>query len=119
MPSRNELSQASQTEFVEQAQFLEKKSLKLLNLRDLKKNKSLLPFYILIFVLFFAFLLTMLSIFFKKQPQLNKSVEQKEENVKLDPLSQRAYELKQDLKEQDPTKQSLPFPRVDLEFNIN
>ena len=119
MPSRNELSQASQTEFVEQAQFLEKKSLNLLNLRDLKKNKSLLPFYILIFVLFFAFLLTMLSIFFKKQPQLNKSVEQKEENVKLDPLSQRAYELKQDLKEQDPTKQSLPFPRVDLEFNIN
>ncbi len=119
MPSRNETSQANQTEFVDQARFLENKSTKFFTIRDFKNNKSLRPFYALIIVLFSILLLTVLAVFFKKNPQEAPVIKQTEKDVRLDPLNQRVYELKEDLKEHNPTKQTLPFPRVDLEFNIN
>ena len=119
MSSRNENDQINQTEFVEQVPFLEKKPGHLLNLKDLKTNKSLRPFYALITVLFLIVALTLFSIFFKKTPQTEQNVVKKEENQVLDPLTERVYQLREDLKEHNPTKQLLPFPQVDLEFNID
>jgi|GEM_PF-5971638 len=116
---RNEASQANQTEFVDQVQFLDNKSKKRLSFKDLQKNKSLRPFYALVVVLFLIVFFTFLSIFLKKSPDPDPVFEQKEENVELGPLNERVYELRETLKENNPTKQSLPFPRVDLEFNIN
>lgn len=119
MSLRNEATQANQTEFVDQAQFLENKHAGLFDFKNLKQNKSLRPFYGLIFVLIFILLIFVLSIVFKKQPEKETVFDQTESNVKLDPLNQRVSDLREDLKDHDPTKQSLPFPQVDLEFNIN
>jgi hypothetical protein len=116
---RNETTQANQTEFVDQVQFLDAKPKQHLSFKDLQKNKSLRPFYVLIIVLFLILFFTFLSIFLKKAPDPDPVFNQKEENVELGPLNQRVYELRETLKEHNPTKQSLPFPRVDLEFNIN
>lgn len=119
MSLRNENSQANQTEFIEQAPFLENRSHSFFSFSDLKKNKSLRPFYILFALLFLIFLIFLFSILFKKNPEQEIVVNNVEETVQLDPLNQRVYEMKEDLKDHDPTKQSLPFPQVDLEFNIN
>ena len=50
MFERKEIHSTNQTEFVDQAQFLEKESSSLLNFRDLKKNKNLMPFVVLMFL---------------------------------------------------------------------
>jgi len=115
MSLRNEISQANQTEFVDQALFLENKSSRLFNFKNLKGNKSLRPF----FLLFLALVIFILFIISRKNPDLPAVFDPAEKNVKLDPLNQRVSDLKEDLKNHDPTKQSLPFPQVDLEFNIN
>jgi len=54
-----------------------------------------------------------------KQVPETEMIREAQEKVELDPLSLRANELRADLKDHDPTKQTLPFPQVDLEFNIN
>jgi len=119
MFERKEIDAANQTEFVDQAQFLEKKSFGLFNLQNIKKNKNLLPFFILAFCIFFLFLIIILKVVFKEE---NVELEQNKEiteETQSDPLLVRVEELKEDLKTHNPTKQSLPFPEVDLEFNIN
>lgn len=119
MSSRNETTQANQTEFLEEAQFLENKSGSFFNLKELKTNKNLRPFYILVILFFLLASVFLLAIVFKKKPAAETTEVEVKENVKLAPLNQRAYDLKEDLKDHDPTKQSYPFPQVDLEFNIN
>ncbi|AKM81394.1 MAG: hypothetical protein UT13_C0001G0432 [Candidatus Pacebacteria bacterium GW2011_GWF2_38_9] len=119
MFSRKEFNQTSQTEFVEDGAFIESSAHKKFNLRDLKNNKNLLPFYILIAVLFFFFLLMIIKIIGNKQTPEAEMIKKVEEKIELDPLSLRANELRANLKDHDPTKQTLPFPQVDLEFNIN
>lgn len=116
---RNETSQANQTEFVDQVQFMDGKAKKHLSFKDLQKNKSLRPFYALIIALFLILIFTFLSIFLKKAPDPEPVFDQQKESVELGPLNRRVEELRETLKENNPTKQSLPFPRVDLEFNIN
>lgn len=119
MSLRNENSQANQTEFVDQAPFLYNKSSKIFDFKEIKKNKNLRPFYIISFLFVFLVAAFFLIIASRKQQVEDKVINKVEEDATLDPLSQRAYELREDLKDHDPTKQSLPFPQVDLEFNIN
>lgn len=119
MSLRNENIQVNQTEFIEQVSFLENRSHSFFSFSDLKKNKNLRPFYILFVLFFIIFLFFLFSVFFKNPPQQAVPFENTEKTIQLDPLSQRVQEMKQALKDHDPTKQSLPFPQVDLEFNIN
>jgi hypothetical protein len=119
MSRRNENNQINQTEFVEQAQFLEDRSTNLFRLKDLKQNKNLWPFYILVLLFFIIVALFLVQVFSQKQPEDETVNYQIEKDLQLDPLNQRVYELRESLKDHDPTKQSLPFPEVDLKFNIN
>lgn len=118
MSLRNENNQSDQTEFLDQAQFLENSSSKFFHLEDLKKNKSLRPFYILSLLIVCLLAVVLFNIFSKQQIADEVKNTEIEEDLSLDPLNQRVYELREDLKTHDPTKQSLPFPQVDLKFNI-
>ncbi len=119
MSLRNENSQANQTEFVDQVQLFENRSPKFFHLKDFKKNKNLIPFYLLVILFFSLVLFFLFAVVLKKKPATDVVINQVEKSPDLGPLNQRAYDLKEDLKAHDPTKQSLPFPQVDLEFNIN
>jgi cell division protein FtsX len=119
MFGRQDLQPSNQTEFVDQAQFLEKQSTSLLNLRNLKRNKNLLPFIILVvLILLFLILVTLKALLPSNSTETEKTEEVKQE-MQTDPLQLRVNELQESLKAHNPTKQSLPFPQVDLEFNIN
>ena len=119
MSSRNESSQINQTEFVDEVQFLDSKPPRSFSWRDLRSNRNLRPFYILIslFILlvFFFILRAIFSVPKVEEPE----PERMEVQVELGPLNKRVYDLREELKEHNPTKQRLPFPQVDLEFNIN
>jgi hypothetical protein len=119
MLKRQESNATNQTEFVDQAQFLEKSATNLLNLHDLKKNRNLLPFIILGGFILLFLLLLILSVFAKKNVQEVEEVKKTQVETETDPLKLRVTELKEDLQNHNPTKQTLPFPEVDLEFNIN
>lgn len=119
MLERNETSQANQTEFVDQVPLLDHQSSKLFSWQEIKKNRSLRPFYLLIFAFVFVTAISILSLLLRKAPEPVAEQKIVREDVKLDPLSQRASQLREDLKAHDPTKQSMPFPQVDLGFNIN
>lgn len=119
MFERKEIHQTNQTEFAEQAGFLEKKSSGLFNFKDLKKNKNLLPFIILIGFIIFFVLLLILRVVFRKKNIAVEQVSKTKTEIQSDPLIIRTEELRESLKTHNPTKQSLPFPQVDLEFNIN
>jgi len=119
MFERKETHSTNQTEFVDQAQFLEKESSGLLNFRDLKKNKNLVPFIVLMFLIIFFALLIILRVLFKKDNVEMEPTKEVQKEVQSGPLNLRAEELRENLKMHNPTKQSLPFPQVDLEFNIN
>ena len=119
MFERQNLQQSNQTEFVDQVQCLEKRSLGLLNFRDLKKNKNLLPFIVLIAFILFFLILIVLKIFLQKNNVEIEEVKEVREEIETDPLRLRINQLQENLKAHNPTKQSLPFPQVDLEFNIN
>lgn len=119
MFSRRETNQADQTEFVEESGFLENGPKKKFNFQEFKKNKHLLPFYILIGVIAFLVLLLILRLLLSKKAVDETGAPLTQESIEVSPLMQRTEELRQELKEDDPTKQSLPFPQVDLKFNIN
>lgn len=118
MPSRNSGNAIDQTTFVEETEFLENQPKKLLNLKELRKNKGMLPFYLLL-GFFFLIVAMMFARIFAPRTAAPEVVKPTPTNKALDPLTARVYELREDLKLHDPTKQSLPFPQVDLEFNIN
>lgn len=118
MNGRNETSQANQTEFVDQVALMDNKPIKFFKVQDFRNNKSLLPFYILIGLFFLFVFLLILRAVFQPKPLPNPVFEQNEVVVESGPLNKRVYELREELKEHNPTKQSLPFPQVDLEFNI-
>lgn len=119
MTSRNENNQADQTHFVDQVHFVENKSGRFFDWRDLKNNKNLLPFYILIGLFFLIVFLIILRLIFRVDPEPEKKFQAEEEIIEIGPLNKRVYDLREELKEHNPTKQRLPFPQVDLEFNIN
>lgn len=119
MFERKEIHQTNQTDFVEQVGFLEKQSSGLFNFKDLKKNKNLLPFVILIFFIVIFVILLVLRMVFRGQDIETTKAEEIKKETQFDPLNMRVNELKESLKTHNPTKQSLPFPQVDLEFNIN
>lgn len=119
MFERKESHQTNQTEFVDQAQFLEKQRLGLFDLKNLKKNKNLLPFIILILFIVLLLVLFILKAVFRENNIETERIDEIKKEVQFDPLNLRVNELKETLKAHNPTKQSLPFPQVDLEFNIN
>ena len=119
MFSRKETNRVNQTEFLDQAQFLEKQTFDSFNLKNLKNNKSLIPFYVLGLIFLFLLLLMIFKVVFNKQVPETEQVKEVRENVELAPLNLRVNELRENLKDHNPTKQTLPFPQVDLEFNIN
>lgn len=118
MNSRNIHTEVSQTEFVDQVQLLEADSAKSFSWRDLKNNKNLRPFYVLIAVFFFVVFIFVLRLLMQTPPAQPKEFERTEELVELSPLNKRVYDLRENLKEHNPTRQRLPFPQVDLKFNI-
>lgn len=119
MFERKETHSTNQTEFVDQAQFLEKDSSGLLNFRNLKKNKNLTPFVVLMVLIIFFAVLIVLRVLLKKDNVETEQTKEVKEEIESDPLNLRVNELRENLKTHNPTKQSLPFPQVDLEFNIN
>lgn len=117
--SRNEASQANQTEFIDQVPILERRSSKLLSLRDLRHNKNLLPFYLLVGLFFLVVILLLLRVVLQVRPEEPKPMQAQQAPVELSPLQKRVYDLREELRSNDPTKQSTPFPQVDLKFSIN
>lgn len=115
---RNEASQANQTEFVDQVPILETKSQKPLSWQTVRNNKNLWPFYVLIgLALIIGSLLFLKALLSRPVPEATVVIP-KSESPALTPLNQRVNALRQELKDNDPTKQSAPFPQVDLQFNI-
>jgi len=119
MFERKEIHPTNQTEFVEQVQFLEKESSGLLNFRNWKKNKNLLPFVVLMFLIILFAVLIISIVFLRKDDMEMEQTKEVKEEIQSGPLNIRVNELRESLKIHNPTKQSLPFPQVDLEFNIN
>ena len=119
MLKREEIGDINQTEFVDQAAFLEEEKVGP-SLEDIKKNKNLLPFYILVGVIVLLVLIFLLSLVLRRQVDNDEGTQLIEETYEeLDPLTQRVKNLENELEAADPTRQSLPFPQVDLEFNID
>jgi hypothetical protein len=119
MLSRSENNQSNQTEFVDQGPLWENQSINFLNFKNLKKNKNILPFYVLFAFLFLIAVILIFNVIFANKTEEQVVKEAVEEVIELDPLNQRVNELREDLKTHDPTKQILPFPQVDLTFNID
>lgn len=120
MLNREESGEINQTEFVDQAAFLDEEKRMRPSIEEIKKNKNLLPFYILIGVIVLLVLIFVLAAVFGRRNLDEKETQTIEEVYEdLDPLTQRVRSLEQDLEKADPTRQSLPFPQVDLEFNID
>lgn len=116
---RNEASQANQTEFVDQVPLIEAQQRRVLSWSQLRSNKNLRPFYLLIGLFIFLVVLLFLRLLLSKpEPEVifePTPVAPRE----VGPLHKRVYELREELRANDPTKQHLPFPQVDLQFNIN
>ncbi len=119
MFKRQENQLIDQTNFVEQAPFLEKQSSVLFDWQNIKKNRNLWPFMILAFCLVLLVLLFVIKAILQKNVPITEEVKEQNEVKISEPLKVRVEELKTDLKANNPTKQNLPFPQVDLEFNIN
>lgn len=120
MLKREEIGDINQTEFVDQAVFLEEEEKVKPSLKDIKNNKNLLPFYILVVVIILLVLTLVISSILKRQVDTDDNSQLNETTYEeLDPLTQRVRSLENELDEADPTRQSLPFPQVDLEFNID
>ena len=120
MLKREETGDINQTEFVDQAAFLEEEGKMRPSLEDIKKNKNLLPFYILVGVIVLSVLIFLLFSLLRRRINNNDDSQLIEETYEeLDPLTKRVRSLENELEAADPTRQSLPFPQVDLEFNID
>ena len=119
MFKRQENQLLDQTKFIEQAPLLEKTSLGLFAWQNLKNNRNLWPFLALAGSLIFIFFLLLLKSLRPNNNLPAPEMEQKEIVRTIEHLQSRVEELKTTLKANNPTKQNLPFPQVDLEFNIN
>ena len=120
MLKREENSDINQTEFVNQAAFLEEEEHLRPSLEEIKKNRNLVPFYILAGIIVFLLLVFILVSVLRNRGGSEDLIQLPEKTYEeLDPLTQRVKSLEADLEEADPTRQSLPFPQVDLEFNID
>lgn len=109
----------NQTHFREEIPLIEKRKEKMLSLSSFK-NKNLAPFYILAGLLF----LFLSILLFSLAKRISSSPEEKVNEAfvvddKVDPLAQRVLELKASLKDADPTRQTLPFPQIDLKFSMD
>jgi len=111
---------SDQTAFLDQAPLYEGKGKHSFSWREFKENKNLLPFYLLSAAIVLIIFLVLVFIFLANRPKQEEAlVNRAQPSVDQGPLQQRVYELKQTLRDNDPTKQALPFPLVDLQFNIN
>lgn len=118
--SRLEDVDLNQTEFAIDQTFYSNNPNKLFNFKQLKKNRNVLPFYILMGILLFFFALMIIVALSKKAPQEEeKKIIAPTENINNHPLQIRIDQLQADLKEADPTRQILPFPRINMEFNLD
>ncbi len=116
------MSQAplDQTHFIEQAGFEQRAHGQRFNWRDLRSNKNLLPFYLLAVALVLVVVLFFLRLLLasRGEPEEQQFVREQVQ-VELGPLQTRVYQLRQTLRDSDPTKLQYPFPSVDLELSIN
>jgi len=119
--SRKEFFSSNQTSFIDQAPLWQKTTQKKLNLKqNLRKNKNLKPFYFLLAFIFFLCLIYVFLIFSKNtvdERQINPP-QLTSEQLELDPLEKRINSLQEDLRLADPTRQSFPFPNVDLHLSF-
>lgn len=110
---------ADQTAFLEQLRLNDSGQRRKFNWRELKQNKNLLPFYVLIggSAVFALLLFVWLNLISRPAPEEAVLVREQTQ-VDLGPLQTRIYQLRQELRDSDPTKQQLPFPLVDLTLSI-
>jgi cell division protein FtsL len=119
--ARKEIFNKDQTIFVDQAPLWQRASQKKMSLKDnLTKNRNLKPFYFLmagVFLFFAVFIIITFMPKREKQVEVVKT-ETEEEPLKAHPLEQRIEFLQEDLKEADPTRQTLAFPNVNLKISF-
>jgi len=124
MSRRSPSNIPNQTDFVDQAVLLkeegQQQTTPLEEFNKVKKSKKMWPFYALAAVIVFLAIVASMLILSRHGSEGDAAQEEEVVEVEsLDPLTQRVNTLKLELEEADPTRQSLPFPQVDLEFNIN
>lgn len=109
----------SQTEFASQAPLFENRSAKLFDFKNLRNNKFARPFYVIAAVLFLILALSILLQLTQRQTIMeNASTQVVSPTINVDPLTERVQTLKTELKAADPTRQSLPFPQIDMTFSM-
>jgi hypothetical protein len=120
MPTRlQDNISADQTAFVEHMSLGGSGRGRKFDWRQLRQNKNLLPFYVLLggFAVFALLLFIWLNV--ANRPRSEEAALVREQaQVDLSPLQTRVYQLRQELRDSDPTKQQLPFPSVDLVLSI-
>ena len=108
-----------QTEFSSESPMFEPNQRVLFDARNIKGNRNLSIFYILAAVLVFIFLIIFLYAKFYRPPTVESPIVPTPTPVNNDPLMKRVESLDVELKAADPMRQALPFPNVDLKFNLD
>jgi cell division protein FtsL len=119
--ARNNIFNQDQTIFVDQAPLWQKTSQEKIDLKkNLTKNKNLKPFYFLMASVFLIFAFYIIVVFLPKREERVVVVEPEieEELLEAHPLEQRINSLKEDLKDADPTRQSLAFPNINFKISF-
>jgi len=119
---RKDLINSDQTSFVDQAPLWQKTAQNKLDLKNnLRGNRNLRPFYLLLMILFMVFLLYFLLILTRNNTRPEQNLIDRSEQIdrKQTPLEKRVNDLKVELELADPNRQSLPFPNVDLELSFD
>jgi hypothetical protein len=114
-------SHKDQTIFVDQAPLWQKESQKKLDLKaNLTGNKNLRPFYFLIAGGFLIAALYIIGVLIFKRDRTVVVPEPvfEKEILEAGPLQIRVQQLQEDLKEADPTRQTLAFPNINLEISF-
>mgnify|MGYP001236021366 CR=1 FL=1 len=118
--SRSANSNLDQTAFVTAQPFLSSSPQQLFNFKQLKKNRNILPFYILLGVMLLLLALFVIALSSRREVAPQAGVTPTPTPMgNISPLQNRVNQLRSDLKAADPTRQLLPFPQVDLEFNLD
>ncbi|NLG06415.1 MAG: hypothetical protein GX559_01810 [Candidatus Pacebacteria bacterium] len=121
MAKDNLFINSDQTVFVDQAPLWRKTSQNKIDLKsNLTKNKNLKPFYFLMAgtFLLLAFYIIIFYLPKREKPVVVDDPEVVEEILEADPLEQRVDQLQKDLKNADPTRQTLAFPNINFKIRF-
>lgn len=110
-----------QTIFVDQAPLWQKASQNKIDLKsNLTKNKNLKPFYFLMSGIFLLFAFYIIVVYLPKREKkvVEPEPEPVQEVLEANPLKKRVKQLQNDLKDADPTRQTLAFPNINFRISF-